>query len=52
MRASAAAHREAQLAQLYSRISRQVERAERLQVSRRDQATQLRCRLEQLQSAV
>src|SRR5215469_10532702 len=44
--ASAAAQREAQLAQLYTRISRQAERAERLQLSRRDQALRLRGRLE------
>jgi RNA binding exosome subunit len=50
--ASAAAHREAQRAQLYSRISRQAERAERQQLSRRDQAIRLRGRLERLHSAI
>jgi len=50
--ASAAAQREAQLAQLYTRISRQAERAERLHLSRRDQALRLRGRLEKLYSAI
>jgi hypothetical protein len=49
--ADAAAEREAQRAHLYSRISRQAERAERRQLSRRDQARRLRGRLEQLGSA-
>jgi RNA binding exosome subunit len=49
--ADAAAQREVQRAQLYGRISRQAERAERRQLSRRDQAIRLRARLEQLESA-
>ena len=49
--ADAAAEREAQRAYLYIRISRQAERAERRQLSRRDQAMRLRGRLEQLGSA-
>jgi hypothetical protein len=49
---TAAAQREGQQAQLYSRISRQAERAERRQLSQRDQAIRLRGRLEQLQSAI
>jgi RNA binding exosome subunit len=50
--ATAAAQREAQRALLYSRISRQAERAERRQLSRRDQAIRLRGRLERLHSAI
>jgi hypothetical protein len=50
--AAAAAQREAQRAQLYSRISRQAERAERRQLSQRDQAMRLRGRLEKLHSAI
>jgi len=50
--ATAAAQREAQRALLYSRISRQAERAERRQLSRRDQAIRLRGRLEKLHSAI
>ena len=50
--AVAAAEREAQRAQLYSRLSRQAERAERRQLSRRDQAIRLRGRLEKLHSAI
>ena len=50
--ATAAAQREAQRAQLYSRISRNAERAERRQLSQRDQAIRLRGRLEKLQSAI
>jgi hypothetical protein len=49
--ADAAAQREAQRAELYSRISRQAERAERRQLSQRDQAIRLRGRLEKLVSA-
>jgi len=49
--ADAAVQREVQRAQLYGRISRQAERAERRQLSRRDQAIRLRVRLEQLESA-
>jgi RNA binding exosome subunit len=49
--ALAAERREARRAELYGRISRQAERAERRQLSRRDQAIRLRGRLEQLQSA-
>jgi RNA binding exosome subunit len=48
--ASAAAQREVQRAQLYNRISRQAERAERRQLSQRDQAIRLRRRLKQLES--
>jgi hypothetical protein len=48
----AAAQREAQRAQLYGRIFRQAERAERRQLSQRDQAIRLRGRLEKLVSAV
>jgi hypothetical protein len=50
--ATADAQREVQRAQLYSRISRQAERAERRQLSQRDQAMRLRGRLEKLQSAI
>ena len=50
--ADAATQREAQRAQLHSRISRQTERALRRQLSRRDQVMRLRGRLEQLESAV
>ncbi|HTZ93204.1 MAG TPA: hypothetical protein VMB74_12475 [Streptosporangiaceae bacterium] len=49
--ASAVAQREVQRAQLYKRISRQAERAERRQLSQRDQAIRLRGRLKQLESA-
>jgi hypothetical protein len=49
---AAAAQREAQRAELYSRISRQAERAERRQLSQRDQAMRLRGRLEKLVSAI
>jgi len=49
--AAAAARREAQRALLYGRISRQAQRAERRQLSQRDQAIRLRGRLEKLQSA-
>ena len=52
MLASAVAHREAQRAQLYSRISRQAERAERRQLNQRDQAIRLRGRLEKLHAAI
>jgi hypothetical protein len=50
--ATADAQREVQRAQLFSRISRQAERAERRQLSQRDQAMRLRGRLEKLQSAI
>jgi len=50
--AAAAARREAQRALLYSRISRQAQRAERRQLSQRDQAIRLRGRLEKLRSAI
>jgi len=50
--AEAAAQREAQRAELYGRIFRQAERAERRQLSQRDQAIQLRGRLEKLVSAI
>ena len=49
--AAAVARREARRAELYSRISRQAERAERRQLSQRDQAIRLRGRLEKLLSA-
>jgi hypothetical protein len=49
--ADAAAQREAQRAQIYGRISRQAERAERRQLSQRDHAIRLRSRLEKLVSA-
>jgi RNA binding exosome subunit len=49
--AAAVAQREARRAELYSKISRQAERAERRQLSRRDQAIRLRGRLEKLLSA-
>jgi hypothetical protein len=52
MLAEAGAQREAQLAQLYVRLFRQAERAERRQLSQRDQAIRLRGRLEKLVSAV
>jgi hypothetical protein len=51
MLAEAAAQREAQRAELYGRIFRQAERAERRQLSQRDQAIRLRGRLEKLVSA-
>jgi len=50
--AEAAAQREAERAQLYGRIFRQAERAERRQLSQRDQAIRLRGRLEKLVSAL
>ena len=50
--AIAAAQREVQRARLYSRISRQAEKAERRQLSQRDNAIRLRTRLERLQSAI
>ena len=50
--AAGVALREARQAQLYSRISRQAERAEKRQLSQRDQAIRLRGRLEKLVSAV
>jgi hypothetical protein len=50
--ATAAARREVQRARLYSRICRQAERAERRQLSQRDQIVRLRGRLEKLQSAI
>ena len=49
--ATAVALREARRAELYSRISRQAERAERQQLSRRNEAIRLRGRLEKLLSA-
>jgi RNA binding exosome subunit len=52
MLAEAAAQREAERAQLYGRIFRQAERAERRQLSQRDQAIRLRGRLEKLVSAL
>lgn len=50
--AEAAAQREAERARLYGRIFRQAERAERRQLSQRDQAIRLRGRLEKLVSAL
>ncbi|HUC21408.1 MAG TPA: hypothetical protein VMA73_01750 [Streptosporangiaceae bacterium] len=50
--AAATVQREARRAQLYRRISRNAERAERRQLSQRDQAIRLRGRLEKLQSAI
>jgi RNA binding exosome subunit len=50
--AEAAAQRDAERAQLYGRISRQAERAERRQLRQRDQAIRLRGRLEKLVSAL
>jgi hypothetical protein len=49
--AMAAAERDANLARLRRRIMRQAERAERRQLSHRDQAIRLRARLEELGSA-
>jgi hypothetical protein len=48
--AVAAAERDANLARLRRRITRQAERAEKRQLSQRDQAIRLRARLEQLGS--
>ena len=49
--AVAAAQREGRRAQLHSRIVRRAERAERRQLSHRDQAVRLRARLDELESA-
>jgi hypothetical protein len=48
--AVAVAERDANLARLRRRIIRQAERAERRQLSQRDQAIRLRARLEELES--
>jgi hypothetical protein len=49
--AVAAAERDASRARLRRRITRQAERAERRQLSQRDQAIRLRARLDELESA-
>jgi RNA binding exosome subunit len=49
--AMAAAEREVRQARLYSRIIRQAERAERRQLSERDEAIRLRAWLKQFESA-
>jgi RNA binding exosome subunit len=51
MLAVAAAEREVRQARLYSRVIRQAERAERRQLTRRDEAIRLRAWLEQFESA-
>jgi hypothetical protein len=48
--ALAAAQRDARRAQLHTRMLRQAERAERRQLSQRDQAIRLRARLDELES--
>lgn len=49
--ATAAAEREANRARLHRRITRRAERAERRQLSHRDQVIRLRALLEELESA-